>query len=86
MVRAGGVVAGVPMSSKAAGIIPVAQAPLEKGAPSGSVLACMMAVIGLSLPEPVIRRRVLRPPLIAAFLGVVAAGIVLTGYLFNAVL
>jgi hypothetical protein len=46
----------------------------------------MMAVIGLSLPEPVIRRRVLRPPLIAAFLGVVAAGIVLTGYLFNAVL
>jgi uncharacterized membrane protein YraQ (UPF0718 family) len=80
------VVVGVPMYSNAAGIIPVVQALLGKGAALGTVLAFMMAVIGLSLPELVILRKVLRPPLIAVFVGVVAAGILIVGYLFNAVL
>jgi hypothetical protein len=77
---------GVPMYSNAAGIIPVVEALLGKGAALGTVLAFMMAVIGLSLPEIVILRKVLRPPLIAAFVGIVAAGILVVGWLFNAVL
>jgi uncharacterized membrane protein YraQ (UPF0718 family) len=77
---------GVPMYSNAAGIIPVVEALLGKGAALGTVLAFMMSVIGLSLPEIVILRKVLRPPLIAAFVGVVATGILLVGWLFNAVL
>jgi len=80
------VVLGVPMYSNAAGVIPVLQALLEKGVPLGSALAFMMAVIGLSLPEAMILRRVLRPPLLGAFFGAVAAGIVVVGYLFNAVM
>ncbi|MFO0582812.1 MAG: permease [Anaeromyxobacter sp.] len=80
------VLLGVPMYSNAAGIIPVVQALLGKGAALGTVLAFMMAVIGLSLPEVVILRKVLRPPLIAAFVGVVASGILAVGWLFNAVL
>jgi uncharacterized membrane protein YraQ (UPF0718 family) len=80
------VLIGVPMYSNAAGIIPVVQALLAKGAALGTVLAFMMSVIGLSLPEIVILRKVLRPPLIAAFVGVVASGILLVGFLFNAVL
>ncbi|WP_243337168.1 permease [Anaeromyxobacter soli] len=77
---------GVPMYSNAAGIIPVVEALLGKGAALGTVLAFMMSVIGLSLPEIVILRKVLRPPLIAAFVGIVALGILLVGWLFNAVL
>jgi uncharacterized membrane protein YraQ (UPF0718 family) len=77
---------GVPMYSNAAGIIPVVEALLGKGAALGTVLAFMMAVIGLSAPEIVILRKVLRPPLIAAFVGVVATGILIVGWLFNAVL
>jgi hypothetical protein len=79
------VLVGVPMYSNAAGIIPVVQALLEKGAALGTVLAFMMAVIGLSLPEMVILRRVLKMPLILAFVGVVAFGILVVGYLFNLV-
>jgi uncharacterized protein len=77
------VLIGVPMYSNAAGIIPVVHALLEKGAALGTVLAFMMAVIALSLPETIILRKVLKPALIAVFLGVVTAGIVLVGYLFN---
>jgi uncharacterized membrane protein YraQ (UPF0718 family) len=80
------VLIGVPMYSNAAGIIPVVQALLGKGAALGTVLAFMMSVIGLSLPEMIILRKVLRPPLIATFAGVVALGILLVGYLFNIVL
>jgi hypothetical protein len=79
------VLIGVPMYSNAAGIVPVVQALLEKGAALGTVLAFMMAVIGLSLPETIILRKVLRPPLIAAFVGIVAVGILIVGYLFNLV-
>lgn len=79
------VVIGILMYSNAAGIIPVVQALLAKGAALGTVLAFMMAVIGLSLPETIILRKVLRPPLIAVFVGVVGTGILIVGYLFNAI-
>ncbi|HET9951139.1 MAG TPA: permease [Candidatus Eisenbacteria bacterium] len=77
------VMIGVPMYSNAAGIIPVVHALLEKGAALGTVLAFMMSVIALSLPEVIILRRVLRPALIGAFVGIVAVGIAVVGYLFN---
>ena len=80
------VLLGVPMYSNAAGIIPIVQALLGKGAALGTVLAFMMSVIALSLPEAIILRKVLKPRLIATFFGVVAAGIMLVGYLFNAIL
>jgi len=80
------VLVGVPLYSNAAGVMPIVEALLGKGAALGSTLAFMMAVIGLSLPETVILRKVMRPKLIAAFVGVVALGILLVGYLFNAVL
>jgi uncharacterized membrane protein YraQ (UPF0718 family) len=80
------VLVGVPLYANAAGIIPVVQALLGKGAALGTVLAFMMAVIALSLPEMVILRRVLRPPLIATWAGLVAVGITLVGWVFNAVL
>ena len=80
------VVIGMPMYSNAAGIIPIVQALLGKGAALGTVLAFMMSVIGLSLPEAIILRQVLKPRLIATFFGVVAGGILLVGYLFNLVL
>ncbi len=79
----GAVLLGVPMYSNAAGIIPVVQALLEKGAALGTVLAFMMSVIGLSLPETIILRKVLRLPLITVFVGVVAVGILSVGFLFN---
>ncbi len=78
------VLLGVPMYSNAAGIIPVVQALLEKGASLGTVLAFMMSVIGLSLPETIILRKVLKLPLIFVFVGVVALGIIIVGYVFNA--
>ena len=74
------------MYSNAAGIIPIVEALLEKGAALGTVLAFMMAVIALSLPETIILQRVLKWPLIAVFLGVVGAGILFVGYFFNLVL
>jgi uncharacterized membrane protein YraQ (UPF0718 family) len=80
------VMIGVPMYSNAAGMIPVVQALIGKGAALGTALAFMMAVVALSLPEMIILRRVLKPRLIAAFVGIVAIGIILTGYLFNFVL
>jgi uncharacterized membrane protein YraQ (UPF0718 family) len=80
------VLIGVPMYSNAAGIIPIVQALLGKGAALGTVLAFMMSVIGLSLPEIIILRKVLKAPLIGTFVGVIAFGILLVGYLFNLVL
>jgi uncharacterized membrane protein YraQ (UPF0718 family) len=80
------VAVGIPMYSNAAGIIPIVQALMEKGAALGTVLAFMMAVIALSLPEMIILRRVLKPQLIAVFIGVVGTGIIITGYLFNILL
>jgi uncharacterized membrane protein YraQ (UPF0718 family) len=80
------VLIGVPMYSNAAGIIPIVQALLAKGAALGTVLAFMMSVIALSLPEMVILRKVLKLRLIATFIAVVASGILLVGFVFNAVL
>ena len=80
------VVIGVPMYTNAAGIIPIVQALLAKGAALGTVLAFMMSVIALSAPEMVILRKVLKPRLIATFVGVVATGILIVGFVFNAVL
>ena len=77
------VLIGVPMYSNAAGIIPVVQVLLEKGASLGTALAFMMSVIGLSLPETIILKKVLKLPLIFAFVGIVAVGIIIVGYLFN---
>ncbi len=77
------VIIGIPMYSNAAGIIPVVQALLDKGAALGTVLAFMMSVIALSLPEAIILRQVLKPTLIATFFGVVGVGILLVGYIFN---
>jgi uncharacterized membrane protein YraQ (UPF0718 family) len=77
------VLIGVPMYSNAAGIIPVVQALLEKGASLGTTLAFMMSVIGLSLPEMIILKKVLKLPLIFIFVGIVAVGIIIVGYLFN---
>ena len=80
------VLIGVPMYSNAAGIIPIVQALLGKGAALGTVLAFMMSVIALSLPEAIILRKVLKPRLIATFFGVVATGILIVGYLFNMIM
>ena len=80
------VLIGVPMYSNAAGIMPIVEALLAKGAALGTVLAFMMSVIALSLPEMVILRKVLKMRLIATFVAVVATGILLVGYVFNAVL
>ncbi len=80
------VLIGVPMYSNAAGIIPIVQALLGKGAAMGTVLAFMMAVIGLSLPEAIILRKVLTIKLLLAFFGIVAMGIMFVGYLFNCIM
>lgn len=80
------VLLGVPLYSNAAGMIPIVSALLEKGASLGTALAFMMSVIGLSLPEAVILRRVLKLPLLITFFAVIAFAIMLTGYLFNWIL
>ncbi|EWY38329.1 membrane protein [Skermanella stibiiresistens SB22] len=74
---------GIPMYSNAAGIIPVVEALIGKGAALGTVLAFMMSVIALSLPEMIILRKVLSVRLIAVFVGVVGLGILAVGFLFN---
>jgi uncharacterized membrane protein YraQ (UPF0718 family) len=80
------VVLGLPLYSNAAGVIPVVSALMEKGASLGTVLAFMMSVVGLSLPEAVILRRVLKLPLLITFFSIIAVAIVFTGYLFNWIL
>ena len=77
---------GVPLYSNAAGVLPLVEALHEKGLPMGTVLAFMMSVVALSLPEMILLRRVLKPKLIATYVGVVAAGILFTGFFFNAIL
>ena len=77
------VLIGVPLYSNAAGIVPIVSVLIEKGASLGTSLAFMMAVIGLSLPEMIILKKVLKLPLIATFIAIVASGIMIVGYLFN---
>jgi uncharacterized membrane protein YraQ (UPF0718 family) len=74
---------GIPLYSNAAGIMPLVQALYEKGLPMGTLLAFMMAVVALSLPEMILLRRVLKPQLLASYVAVVGTGIVIVGYLFN---
>jgi uncharacterized protein len=80
------VLIGIPMYSNAAGIIPIVEALLGKGAALGTVLAFMMSVIGLSLPEAVILRKVLKMRLLITFFAIVGLGIMLVGYLFNLIM
>jgi len=77
---------GVPLYSNAAGVIPIVHALMEKGMAIGTVLAFMMAVTALSLPEAIILSNVLKRPLLVTFFGVVAAAIICVGYLFNVIL
>jgi hypothetical protein len=77
------VLIGIPLYSNAAGIVPIVSVLIEKGASLGTALAFMMSVIGLSLPEMIILRKVLKLPLIFTFIGIVGAGIMIVGYLFN---
>ena len=77
---------GIPWYSNAAGVIPIVEALMGKGAALGTTLAFMMSIIAISFPEVVILRKVLKPKLIAVFIGVVAVGITIVGYIFNAVL
>lgn len=74
---------GVPLYSNAAGIIPIVSVLIEKGVPLGTALAFMMAVIGLSLPEMIILRKVLKVKFILIFVGIVSLGIITVGYMFN---
>ncbi len=80
------VLMGIPMYSNAAGMVPILEALIGKGAALGTALAFMMSVIALSLPEMVILRKVLKPRLIGVFVAVVGSGILLVGYLFNALI
>jgi uncharacterized membrane protein YraQ (UPF0718 family) len=77
------VLIGVPLYSNAAGIIPIVSVLIEKGASLGTALAFMMAVIGLSLPEMIILKKVLKMPLILTFIAIITTGIIIVGYLFN---
>ena len=77
------VLIGIPLYSNAAGIIPIVSVLIEKGASLGTALAFMMAVIGLSLPEAIILKKVLKLPMIFIFFAIVGAGIMVVGYIFN---
>lgn len=80
------VLLGIPLYANAAGILPLVSVLTEKGVAMGTTLAFMMAVTGLSLPEFLILRRVMKLKLLLIFFGIVGSGILLTGFLFNAVL
>lgn len=77
------VLIGIPLYSNAAGIVPIVSVLIEKGASLGTALAFMMSVIGLSLPEMIILRKVLKLPLIFTFIAIVGTGIMMVGFLFN---
>jgi uncharacterized membrane protein YraQ (UPF0718 family) len=80
------VLIGVPLYSNAAGTIPIIQALVEKGLPMGTALAFMMSIVAISTPEMIILRKVIKPKLIAIYVGIVAVAIIIVGYLFNAIL
>ncbi|MFN3265521.1 MAG: permease [Deinococcales bacterium] len=80
------VLMGIPLYSNAAGVLPIVTALHAKGLAMGTLLAFMQSVVALSLPEVILLRRVLQPPLIAAFIGITGLGIILVGYVFNILL
>lgn len=77
---------GIPLYSNAAGILPIVAVLVEKGAAMGTALSFMMATIALSLPEMIMLRKILKPPLILSFIGIVGIGIMLVGFLFNLII
>lgn len=80
------VILGVPMYANAAGVIPIIQALIDKGIPIGTALAFMMAVVGLSAPEALMLKRIMKWNLLLKFFGVVTIGIIIIGFLFNIIL
>ena len=80
------VILAVPLYSNASGVIPIMQSLIEKGVPLGTALALMMAVVGISLPEALILKKVIKWQLLATFFGIVTVGIIFIGYLFNIIL
>jgi uncharacterized membrane protein YraQ (UPF0718 family) len=80
------VILGVPLYANIAGVMPITEALVNKGMPMGTVLAFTMAVTALSFPEMVILKKVLRPQLLALFIGLMTVGIISIGYIFNALL
>ncbi|QFS50193.1 permease [Nostoc sphaeroides] len=80
------VILGVPLYANIAGVMPITEALVNKGMPMGTVLAFTMAVTALSLPEMVILKKVLRPQLLAVFVGLMTIGIISIGYIFNAII
>ena len=80
------VLLGVPLYASAVGVIPIIQAFIIKGAALGTTLAFMMSVIGISIPELMMLRKVIKMPLIGIFVGIVALGCVVIGYVFNALI
>jgi len=77
------VIVGIPLYSSSEGIIPIVQTLRAKGLPLGTTIAFMMAVVGLSLPEIIILRRMLKPRLLVTFVSIVGVGIIIVGYFFN---
>ncbi len=80
------VLVGIPLYANATGVIPIVEALIAKGVPIGTALALMMSVAAISLPEMIILRKVLKPKLIATFVGILFVAFILVGYLFNAIL
>ena len=80
------VILGVPMYSNAAGVLPIIQVFVQKGIPIGTAIAFMMAVVGLSIPEATLLKKVMTWKLIAIFFTVVTICIIISGYLFNIIL
>lgn len=80
------VLIGVPMYSNAAGVLPIIQVLIQKGIPIGTALAFMMAIVGLSLPEAILLKKVMKIKLLLIFFGIVSLFIIILGYLFNAIL
>jgi hypothetical protein len=80
------VILGVPLYANVAGVMPIAEALVNKGLPLGTVLAFTMAVTALSLPEMIILRKVLKPQLLTIFISLMTCGIISIGYLFNLIL
>lgn len=77
---------GIPMYSNAAGVLPIVQVLVQKGIPIGTAIAFMMAVVGLSIPEGLLLKKVMSTKMLFIFYGVVAACIIISGYLFNLIL
>jgi uncharacterized protein len=80
------VILAVPLYANASGVIPIIESLVGKGVPIGTALAFMMAVVGLSFPEAMILKKILKLPLLLTFFGIVTLGIIILGYIFNIVL